>query len=529
MNRLNFESRDHVQVLLHHPGYSLSVRLPVRSLPLFLLLASAAATAARAGEPAAVQAKLGPVQADLRLEPAEPLIGDPVTLTLRVVAEKGVELLMPEFGEALDQFTILDFVPRQEIDDQGRTVATQTYRLQPPFVGPAGDPTDPDRIRGPPPGRASGAGGSGRIRTYDRASRVRGEVGSAPRRQGRLEASPGKARPSSAASAAPLALGGRAVRAAGGRRGSRRPGFFSLAAPARRRSAYDIALSRLERLLASQRPDAEHIDAFYVELSGIVRRYLEDRFELRAPELTTEEFLETVQQAPDLSRDHQVLLREFLRQADLVKFAGMKPAEEDVNRSVTAAKRFLDETRENAPWIDLAPDLPEGDTLEHAGERRRRSPAVGDWEFRDPLFLSLALLSPLAYFLAKRAPAVVGFSSLNLLQAAPRSLRSRLTRLPALLLAAAVLLLAIGAARPRTPDAQTKVSREGISIMMVVDRSGSMQARDLVPEDLSVDRLTVVKQVFRRFVLGGEDAGRAGPTIASAWWRLRATPTVSVR
>ena len=136
---------------------------------------------------------------------------------------------------------------------------------------------------------------------------------------------------------------------------------------------------------------------------------------------------------------------------------------------------------------------------------------MGDWEFRDPLFLTLALLSPLAYFLAKRAPAVVGFSSLNLLQAAPRSLRSRLTRLPALLMATAVLLLAIGAARPRTPDAQTKVSREGISIMMVVDRSGSMQARDLVPDDLSVDRLTVVKQVFRRFVLGGEDAGKGRP------------------
>ena len=104
--------------------------------------------------------------------------------------------------------------------------------------------------------------------------------------------------------------------------------------------------------------------------------YLEDRFELRAPELTTEEFLETVQQAPDLSRDHQVLLREFLRQADLVKFAGMKPAEEDVNRSVTAAKRFLDETRENAA-VDRPCPRPSGGG--YAGTPARGAVGVQPW------------------------------------------------------------------------------------------------------------------------------------------------------
>jgi hypothetical protein len=93
-----------------------------------------------------------------------------------------------------------------------------------------------------------------------------------------------------------------------------------------------------------------------------VRRYLEDRFELRAPELTTEEFLDSVQHAPDLSRDHQALLREFLRQADLVKFAGLKPADEDVERSVAAARRFLEETRDNAPLIEADEDGEAGGT-----------------------------------------------------------------------------------------------------------------------------------------------------------------------
>lgn len=62
--------------------------------------------------------------------------------------------------------------------------------------------------------------------------------------------------------------------------------------------------------------------------------------------------------------------------------------------------------------------------------------------------------------------------------------------------------LAVALARPRTPDQPTPIEQEGLAIMMVVDRSPSMEARDLVPDDLSADRLTVAKRVFREFVLG---------------------------
>lgn len=136
---------------------------------------------------------------------------------------------------------------------------------------------------------------------------------------------------------------------------------------------------------------------------------------------------------------------------------------------------------------------------------------MGVWEFRDSWFLLAALLAPLVFRLASRAPAAVTYSSLAIVDRAPRSLRARLVWLPALLLALAVFLLAVALAGPRTPDAQTKVSREGIAIMMVVDRSSSMNARDLVQGDTSIDRLTVVKKVFRQFVLGGQGAGHGRP------------------
>jgi len=135
---------------------------------------------------------------------------------------------------------------------------------------------------------------------------------------------------------------------------------------------------------------------------------------------------------------------------------------------------------------------------------------MNGWEFRDPLLLLVALAAPLVLWVASRPTSAMRYSSLTIADRAPRSWRVRLSKLPALLMAIAVVSLAVATAGPRTPDAETKVSREGIAIMMVVDCSGSMRARDLVKDDLSVDRLAVVKDVFQAFVLGGE-AGHGRP------------------
>ena len=70
-------------------------------------------------------------------------------------------------------------------------------------------------------------------------------------------------------------------------------------------------------------------------------------------DLTTEEFLELAGTSSDLSREHQSLLRDFLRQADLVKFAGVKASDEEISRAATTASQFLEETRENSPVIEV--------------------------------------------------------------------------------------------------------------------------------------------------------------------------------
>jgi Ca-activated chloride channel family protein len=128
---------------------------------------------------------------------------------------------------------------------------------------------------------------------------------------------------------------------------------------------------------------------------------------------------------------------------------------------------------------------------------------VSDWELRDPLFLLVGLLSPFVYVLAARLPANVTYSSLALVDSAPRSLRTKLSKLPAVLLGIATGVLAIALAGPRTGNSTSIIKREGIAIVVVVDHSGSMQAHDFVEETLSVSRLDAVKDVFRQFVLGG--------------------------
>ena len=134
-----------------------------------------------------------------------------------------------------------------------------------------------------------------------------------------------------------------------------------------------------------------------------------------------------------------------------------------------------------------------------------------EFEFSTPLFLLLAFLAPWVFLRTNASPATVTFSSFALIESGPRSIRSRLVWLPAAMLACAVVCLAVALAGPRTGDSVSELQHEGIAIAMVVDRSGSMQARDFVRGDASTSRLDVVKRLFRDFVLGGGEVGAGRP------------------
>jgi len=90
---------------------------------------------------------------------------------------------------------------------------------------------------------------------------------------------------------------------------------------------------------------------FCVAVSQIVRVYLEQQFDLRAPERTTEEFLAELQTSALLSLDQKRSLANFLTQCDLVKFARYEPGEPELRNLYDAAVRLVEETH----WASPAP------------------------------------------------------------------------------------------------------------------------------------------------------------------------------
>lgn len=107
---------------------------------------------------------------------------------------------------------------------------------------------------------------------------------------------------------------------------------------------HETALEALKQLLSKGWIEALNIEPFYVELSDIVRHYLEDRFQLRAPELTTEEFIREATSSHRLSEAHQHLTLGFLEQSDLVKFARHKPSQQDMKTAYSSAETLVRET-----------------------------------------------------------------------------------------------------------------------------------------------------------------------------------------
>ena len=102
-----------------------------------------------------------------------------------------------------------------------------------------------------------------------------------------------------------------------------------------------VAWERLQRAL-----DLIHeAEWFCIEVSHIIRVYLEERFSLHAPDRTTEEFLLELQSSRHLAGEHKQLLANFLSECDMVKFARAEPPEQELRSLHEAASRLVGETQ----------------------------------------------------------------------------------------------------------------------------------------------------------------------------------------
>ena len=117
--------------------------------------------------------------------------------------------------------------------------------------------------------------------------------------------------------------------------------------------AHEIAYNRLRALVEQKLVEAGKIKEFYEQISDILRHYIEHRFNLHAPERTTEEFLAELPATNVLSEADQERLAEFLTHCDLVKFAKYSPSAEQIQKTFDLVKNFIETTKSEEKKIDV--------------------------------------------------------------------------------------------------------------------------------------------------------------------------------
>jgi len=133
---------------------------------------------------------------------------------------------------------------------------------------------------------------------------------------------------------------------------------------------------------------------------------------------------------------------------------------------------------------------------------------------RAAILLGILLLGFTIWRLAgSRAGTAIRLSTLNRVTSRRNGVRTRLHRLPDAIRILSILILLFAFARPREGEESVFVSSEGVAIMMLVDRSSSME-EDMRYGAEQTTRLDAVKQVFQAFVAGSDEfPGRPGDII----------------
>ena len=103
------------------------------------------------------------------------------------------------------------------------------------------------------------------------------------------------------------------------------------------------AIQQLTALDEAQVWQAGNIKQYYTELSEIIRRYTENRFNFIALELATDEIISELKSK--VNNEQLASITILLQRADLAKFAKSKPDENENKESMQLAKHFVGQTK----------------------------------------------------------------------------------------------------------------------------------------------------------------------------------------
>jgi hypothetical protein len=294
----------------------------------------------------------GRIQLTITVDPPKVELHKDVLLTIRTVTPSDVEVTLPALDDRLTGFVLSGVIDDEPFTKDGKTTAERRARLTPVLA-------DEYRISPMP------------IRYNDRSRLQSGAGWFATRpiileRIAPVEHSPGKdievvmkpvwIYPTAKTVAIYVILGALFVALCylAWRLGRRIHRQIKLM----RMSPRERALFELSELLSKDLVGKDMVKEFYLELTMIVRSYIERQHRVRAPEQTTEEFLLAVSRDPTFNRETVRTLKAFLEASDLVKFAADHPTGAEITGATVTAREYIET------------DAPEG-IVSEAGARKR--------------------------------------------------------------------------------------------------------------------------------------------------------------
>ena len=301
----------------------------------------------------------GPATVHVRLGKTKMTIADTVLLQLEATLQPGYEIQMPKVDGLLQDFGIVDWDNLGErLDAQNHVVTTYQYRLEPFLSGnyeipaftfefhDANEPETKHELMSEPIAvEVTSLLGDQRAELV--IEDIEGVVEMpepADRRWLWLLALP---------AVATIPVGWLVLRS---RHAKKLVRIF--------KPAHEVAYARLRVLVAAKLTEQGKIKEFYERISGILRHYIEDRFELHAPERTTEEFLAELHATETLGASDKEVLGEFLMHCDLVKFARHDPTTEQIQRTFDLVKDFIERTKSEERTVDVTDKVQARQTVE---------------------------------------------------------------------------------------------------------------------------------------------------------------------
>ncbi len=109
--------------------------------------------------------------------------------------------------------------------------------------------------------------------------------------------------------------------------------------------AHVIALRQLEKIKKEKIWQKGQIKRFYSDVTDTLRRYLENRYGIDAPEQTTAEILQSLRQVELPDEQVAKKIKQVLELADLVKFARFEPLPDEHDLTLINAYFFVNQTR----------------------------------------------------------------------------------------------------------------------------------------------------------------------------------------